>query len=207
MRFSSGSRRLGVGLACDDFGTGYSALASLRRLPFDMLKIDKSFLEADPEDEKAMIILETIILLAHDLRLDVVAEGIEGEEQRSRLADLECDFGQGFFFGEPMSAKQVVEALGGSGYLGSKPGLAGFWDRVTSRKSGADKPKSIIAPPPALDPPVVDVPPPEALPPPDLSGRRLETPRSGRRAGYLEKQRLAAIRRRTGCRGYRACAT
>ena len=62
-------KALGVGLACDDFGTGYSALASLRRLPFDILKVDRSFLEADPEDEKAMIILETIILLADDLPL------------------------------------------------------------------------------------------------------------------------------------------
>ncbi len=63
-------KALGVGLACDDFGTGYSALASLRRLPFDTLKVDKSFLEADPEDEKATIILETVILLAHDLNHD-----------------------------------------------------------------------------------------------------------------------------------------
>jgi hypothetical protein len=67
-----------------------------------------------------------------------------------------------------MSAKQVVEALGGSGYLGSKPGLAGFWDRVTSRKPITDKLKTITAPPPALAPPVADMPPPEALLSPDL---------------------------------------
>jgi diguanylate cyclase (GGDEF)-like protein len=161
-------KALGIGLACDDFGTGYSALASLRRLPFDTLKIDKSFLEADPEDEKAMIILETIILLAHDLGLDVIAEGIEGEEQRARLAELECDFGQGFFFGEPMTAKQVVEALGGSGYLGSKPGIAGFWDRVTSRKP-SDKPKGLPAGrTAALSPPPADTSSPETLLLPDI---------------------------------------
>ncbi|HEY7764053.1 MAG TPA: EAL domain-containing protein, partial [Aestuariivirgaceae bacterium] len=86
-------KALGVGLACDDFGTGYSALASLRRLPFDILKIDKSFLDADLEDEKAMIILETMILLAHDLNMTVVAEGIESQEQIAALAELECDLG------------------------------------------------------------------------------------------------------------------
>ncbi len=159
-------RGLGIGLVCDDFGTGYSALASLRRMPFDTIKMDKSFLEADPEDEKAMIILETIILLAHDLRLDVIAEGIEGEDQRSRLAELECDFGQGFFFGEPMSAKQVVEALGGSGYLGSKPGLAGFWDRVTTRRPvPAARPASALAAPDAdaSPPDTVDLPQPPVV--------------------------------------------
>jgi diguanylate cyclase (GGDEF)-like protein/PAS domain S-box-containing protein len=127
-------KALGVGLACDDFGTGYSALASLRRLPFDMLKVDRSFLEADPEDEKAMIILETVILLAHDLNMTVVGEGIESQEQITTLAELECDFGQGFLIGEPMSAKQVVEALGGGGFTTAKPVFAGIWDKLSGRK-------------------------------------------------------------------------
>jgi diguanylate cyclase (GGDEF)-like protein/PAS domain S-box-containing protein len=127
-------KALGVGLACDDFGTGYSALASLRRLPFDTLKVDKSFLEADPEDEKATIILETVILLAHDLNMTVVAEGIESQEQITTLAELECDFGQGFLIGEPMSAKQVVETLGGGGFTGTKPVLGGLWERLTPRR-------------------------------------------------------------------------
>jgi diguanylate cyclase (GGDEF)-like protein/PAS domain S-box-containing protein len=127
-------RALGVGLACDDFGTGYSALASLRRLPFDMLKVDRSFLEADPEDEKAMIILETVILLAHDLNMTVVGEGIESQEQITTLAELECDFGQGFLIGEPMSAKQVVEALSGGGFTAAKPVFTGIWDKLSGRK-------------------------------------------------------------------------
>jgi diguanylate cyclase (GGDEF)-like protein/PAS domain S-box-containing protein len=127
-------KALGVGLACDDFGTGYSALASLRRLPFDTLKVDKSFLDADPEDEKATIILETVILLAHDLNMTVVAEGIESQEQITALAELECDFGQGFLIGEPMSAKQVVEALGGGSFAGTKPVLGGLWERLSPRR-------------------------------------------------------------------------
>lgn len=145
-------KALGVGLACDDFGTGYSALASLRRLPFDILKVDRSFLEADPEDEKAMIILETIILLAHDLRLTVVAEGIESQEQIATLAELECDLGQGFLIGEPMMAKQVVEALSGGAFTASKPVFAGLWDRLGGRKPslpGAPKPAPVAAGKPA----------------------------------------------------------
>lgn len=149
-------KALGVGLACDDFGTGYSALASLRRLPFDMLKVDRSFLEADPEDEKAMIILETVILLAHDLRLTVVAEGIESQEQITTLAELECDFGQGFLIGEPMSTKQVVEALGGGSFTGAKPVFTGIWDRLSGRK-----PLDIAAPAPAPDAQAAPSPPPK----------------------------------------------
>jgi diguanylate cyclase (GGDEF)-like protein/PAS domain S-box-containing protein len=145
-------KSLGVGLACDDFGTGYSALASLRRLPFDMLKVDRSFLEADPEDEKAMIILETIILLAHDLRLTVVAEGIESQEQITTLAELECDFGQGFLIGEPMTAKQVVEVLGGGSFAGTKPVFTGIWDRLGHRKLPAAKTAPVAAPAPAPSP-------------------------------------------------------
>jgi diguanylate cyclase (GGDEF)-like protein len=141
-------KALGVGLACDDFGTGYSALASLRRLPFDTLKVDRSFLEADPEDEKAMIILETIILLSHDLRLAVVAEGIESQEQIATLAELECDYGQGFLIGEPMTAKQVVEALSGGVFTATKPVFAGIWDRLGSRKA-IEPPAPPKAPPAA----------------------------------------------------------
>jgi EAL domain-containing protein (putative c-di-GMP-specific phosphodiesterase class I) len=140
-------KALGVGLACDDFGTGYSALASLRRLPFDILKVDRSFLEADPEDEKAIIILETVILLAHDLHMTVVAEGIESQEQITTLAELECDLGQGFLIGEPMSAKQVVEALGGGSFIATKPVFSGIWDKLSGRK-----PSEVAAPVPATIP-------------------------------------------------------
>src|SRR5262245_51032649 len=128
--------QLGVGLACDDFGTGYSALANLRRLPFDTLKIDRSFLDVEPEDEQASIILEAIILLAHDLGLSVVAEGVENGAQVSRLSELECDYAQGFFIGEPVTAKQVIEALGGLPYnvAQRRTGMAAFWDRLLGRE-------------------------------------------------------------------------
>jgi diguanylate cyclase (GGDEF)-like protein/PAS domain S-box-containing protein len=109
-------KQLGVGLACDDFGTGYSSLASLRSLPFDTLKVDKSFISPDPDDDRAAIILEAIIALAHDLGLTIVAEGIEDQGQVDRLGGLICDYGQGFFIGQPMSAKQVSETLGSLPY-------------------------------------------------------------------------------------------
>src|SRR5262245_43008672 len=138
--------QLGVGLACDDFGTGYSALANLRRLPFDTLKIDRSFLDVEPEDEQASIILEAIILLAHDLGLSVVAEGVENGVQVARLNQLECDYAQGFFIGEPVTAKQVIEALGGLPYnvVYRRSGMAAFWDRLLGREERA--PAALSAP-------------------------------------------------------------
>ena len=104
---------LGVAILCDDFGTGYSSLSNLQRFPFDTLKIDRSFIHADPEDDAAMVILESIIILAHDLEMQVVAEGIENKEQLERLREFECDFAQGFYFGEPLAARAVIDALGG----------------------------------------------------------------------------------------------
>lgn len=108
---------IGVAILCDDFGTGYSSLANLQRFSFDTLKIDKSFIDANPEDDAAMVILESIIILAHDLGMRVVAEGVESNEQLTRLRHFECDFAQGFYFGEPLNARAVVEALGGKPHI------------------------------------------------------------------------------------------
>ncbi|MGF7159717.1 diguanylate cyclase (GGDEF)-like protein/PAS domain S-box-containing protein [Rhodoligotrophos appendicifer] len=131
-------QQAGVGIACDDFGTGYSAMAHLRRLPFDTIKIDRCFLDGDPDDDAAQIILEAIVLLAHDLGMDTVIEGIESADQADRLRDLGCDFGQGFHFGEPMSARQVMESFGGSQSIGGRLGKDGiasasFWQRIIKR--------------------------------------------------------------------------
>ena len=108
---------IGVAILCDDFGTGYSSLANLQRFSFDTLKIDKSFIGADPEDDGAMVILESIIILAHDLGMRVVAEGVENKDQLERLREFECDYAQGFHFGEPLTARAVVEALGGKPHM------------------------------------------------------------------------------------------
>lgn len=111
MRLFERLRSLGVGLACDDFGTGFSNLSSIRDLPFDTLKIDKSFLAPNSFDNRGGIIISTIAELAHGLGMIVVAEGIETQEQIDRLAQLGCDLGQGYFIGEPKPANQITDML------------------------------------------------------------------------------------------------
>jgi len=93
-------RALGVGIALDDFGTGYSSLSALATLPVDKIKIDQSFVRPLPDADKEMLV-ETIVLLAKRLGKTLVAEGIETEEQRDYLRKLQCDVGQGYFFGRP----------------------------------------------------------------------------------------------------------
>ena len=103
-------KKLGAGLAIDDFGTGHSALAHLRRFPFDTIKIDKSFLAAAHERSGAAI-LQSIIALAHDLKLAVVAEGVESEAHLERLVLMGCEFGQGYLFGPPMAASVIPDFI------------------------------------------------------------------------------------------------
>jgi diguanylate cyclase (GGDEF)-like protein/PAS domain S-box-containing protein len=95
----------GIGLVIDDFGTGYSSLSYLHTLPLDALKIDRSFISR--MDGSNLQIVSTIILLAQSLGLDVVAEGIETEEQLDQLGELACEFGQGFLFGEAVKGLEA----------------------------------------------------------------------------------------------------
>jgi len=134
---------LGIGIACDDFGTGYSALANLSRLPFDTLKIDRAFLLEDGINDNATIIFDSITRLAHDLNLNVVAEGVETPEQLARLQLRGVDYAQGYYIGEPVSAKRVIEALGGQPYVPESPdsGIARLWDRLLGRQP-EDQPDS-----------------------------------------------------------------
>lgn len=111
MRLFERLRSLGVGLACDDFGTGFSNLSSIRDLPFDTLKIDRSFLAPESLDSRGGMIISTITDLAHGLGMSVVAEGIETQMQIDRLAQLGCDLGQGYFIGEPKSANEITDML------------------------------------------------------------------------------------------------
>ncbi|KQT54983.1 diguanylate cyclase [Aureimonas sp. Leaf454] len=94
-------REMGVGLSLDDFGTGYSSLAYLMRFPFDTLKIDQSFLRDDGRPQRP-IILQSIVTMAHDLGLSVVAEGVETEEDAVRLRQLNCEYAQSYMFSPPL---------------------------------------------------------------------------------------------------------
>ena len=106
-------REIGVSVAIDDFGTGYSSLAYLRRLPIDVLKIDRSFvMHADCNDEDAQIV-KTIVALGQSLKLLVVAEGIENEGQAALLRSMGCDRGQGFHFSRPLPAARFEAWLAG----------------------------------------------------------------------------------------------
>jgi diguanylate cyclase (GGDEF)-like protein/PAS domain S-box-containing protein len=110
-------RELGAGLALDDFGTGYSSLAYLQRFPFDTIKIDKSFVHTTAKGTRP-VILRSIIALAHDLGMDVVAEGAETDSDAVELSQLGCEYAQGFVFGEPMTperARDLIQSHGRDG--------------------------------------------------------------------------------------------
>jgi diguanylate cyclase (GGDEF)-like protein/PAS domain S-box-containing protein len=101
-------KTLGVKLSIDDFGTGYSSLSYLSRFPLDVLKIDKSFINQLTKDAKGLAITQAIIAIAHSLKLDVIAEGVEEEEQLEILRRLNCRYVQGYYFGKPISAKDTL---------------------------------------------------------------------------------------------------
>ena len=102
-------RLKGVGLSIDDFGTGYSSLSQLYRVPFTELKIDRSFVSNMVEDTDARAIVKTCIILGHELKMSVVAEGVETNEQLELLKQLGCDRAQGMLFSKAVSAEEISE--------------------------------------------------------------------------------------------------
>jgi diguanylate cyclase (GGDEF)-like protein/PAS domain S-box-containing protein len=106
-------RALGVRIAMDDFGTGYSSLSYLSRFPVDIIKMDRSFLHPDATRE-AVDLSSAVVALGSSLSLEVVAEGIELDEQLRRLRDLGCEFGQGFHFAQPMESAYLDDYLAGT---------------------------------------------------------------------------------------------
>ena len=102
---------LGIKISIDDFGTGYSSLSYLKRLPIDTLKIDRSFVEDIPADSEDAAIAMLIITMAHNLKLAVVAEGVETEEQRSFLQARHCDIMQGYLVSRPLSKDDLADFL------------------------------------------------------------------------------------------------
>jgi len=111
LRVLGSLRRLGVSLLMDDFGTGYSSLNNLHSFPFDVLKIDRSFVSRMTEGDQPLQIVRTIIELARVMGMSVMAEGIETHEQYRLLREMGCRYGQGFLLARPMTAEAVTHLL------------------------------------------------------------------------------------------------
>jgi diguanylate cyclase (GGDEF)-like protein/PAS domain S-box-containing protein len=103
-------RELGVSLGIDDFGTGYSSLRYLHRFPIQTLKIDRSFIDRLCMDAESAAIVQSIVMLSHALQIELVAEGIETEQQLAALHELHCEYGQGYLFARPLDSA-AAEAL------------------------------------------------------------------------------------------------
>jgi EAL domain-containing protein (putative c-di-GMP-specific phosphodiesterase class I) len=104
-------RALGLRLSIDDFGTGYSSLSYLHRFPIDTLKVDRSFVMRMADNNENMEIVRTILMLAQNLGMDVVAEGVETREQLALLRKLGCESGQGFLFSKPVGADGAEQII------------------------------------------------------------------------------------------------
>jgi diguanylate cyclase (GGDEF)-like protein/PAS domain S-box-containing protein len=162
----------GAGLALDDFGTGYSSLSYLNQFTFDTIKIDRSFLHASGENGSGSVILRSVVALSHELGKNVVIEGVETEDDVSLLRTIGCEYGQGYFYGEPMSEREVMALLK----------VARRTERRMSKKSGLlrKRPKPDEAP---IHAPVAAVPSKPSQPEPVRSGRPVQAARAVNGAG------------------------
>jgi EAL domain-containing protein (putative c-di-GMP-specific phosphodiesterase class I) len=105
-------QQMGIGLSIDDFGTGYSSLGRLHNFPINVLKIDRSFVSSlDANDGRNLGMIEIIVTLAHKLGMNVIAEGVETNEQLMLLRKLNCEYGQGYFFSRPLDSSAATALI------------------------------------------------------------------------------------------------
>ena len=104
-------RSLGIRVAVDDFGTGYASLSYLRQFPIDTLKIDKEFVAGLHQRQRDRVIVDAVVNLAHDLGLEVVAEGVEREDQLERLRALGCQYAQGYLVAPALDGEEFLDLL------------------------------------------------------------------------------------------------
>ena len=104
-------KELDIKVCVDDFGTGYSSLSYLHTFPIDTLKVDRSFVNDMGRNYKNMEIIRTITMLAHNLKLDVIAEGVETAEQHEQLSALVCQYAQGFYFSRPIDSNDASNLI------------------------------------------------------------------------------------------------
>jgi EAL domain-containing protein (putative c-di-GMP-specific phosphodiesterase class I) len=104
-------KALGVQLCIDDFGTGYSSLSRLHQFPIDTLKIDRSFIRTMTSEGENAEIVQAILTLSQNLEMEVVAEGVETEEQLQQLRGLCCEYGQGYLFAKPLNSKAAATLI------------------------------------------------------------------------------------------------
>jgi predicted signal transduction protein with EAL and GGDEF domain len=114
-------RDLHIGLDIDDFGTGYSSLSQLQHLPVQTLKIDRAFVSRIGLDPDSLEIVRTIVALAHNLGMDVIAEGVETAQQLAQLKALDCEYAQGYYFGKPTDRKTAWSLIPATGDLPAPP--------------------------------------------------------------------------------------
>jgi EAL domain-containing protein (putative c-di-GMP-specific phosphodiesterase class I) len=107
-------RALGIGLSIDDFGTGYSSLNYLHRFPFDIMKIDRCFISRLDGDNESLEIVRTIMMLAQNFGMAVIAEGVETQGQLVKLQQLHCEYAQGYLFAQPLDRQAAERAIGGA---------------------------------------------------------------------------------------------
>jgi EAL domain-containing protein (putative c-di-GMP-specific phosphodiesterase class I) len=134
-------KNLGISISLDDFGTGYASLAQLKALPFDRIKIDRSFVSGLADDEQSSAIVNTVANLGQSLRLPITVEGVETDEVRRRLQTIGCSDAQGWLFGKAVPADAVRRLLGGdaavSGESDASPPSDGMGEDEQKRRPAA----------------------------------------------------------------------